>query len=198
MRGKVDVVGQIEISRVENFVGVGVVEDGFGVDIGFVGKGVEIGDGVVEGSVDFDGFGDEIFEFFEFVEFVFVFDIFRVGDDYVSYQVIKRGDIIVFINVENIGINVGSIGFESIVGVGDIVVGIVVEVGFDVVGYDVFEGVDKVVDLFGGSVIDGIGDIDMVDIDFVDGVVEGEEVDEIRMERVFVGDCWGCQFLFIL
>lgn len=195
-RGKVDVAGQTEISRVENLVGAGVVEDGLGVDTGLVGKGAETGDGVVEGSVDLDGLGDEILELLELVELVLALDILRAGDDHASHQATKRGDTIALTNAENTGINVGSTGLESTVGVGDTAAGIVVEVGLDVAGHDASEGADKVVDLPGGSATDGIGDTDTVDTDLVDGAVEGEEVDEIRTERVLAGDCRGCQLLF--
>lgn len=59
-RGEVDVAGEAKVLGVENLVGRGVVEDGLGVDTGLVGEGAEAGDGVVEGSVDLDGLGDEI------------------------------------------------------------------------------------------------------------------------------------------
>lgn len=46
-----DVAGHAEVGGVDDFVGGGVGEDGFGVDAGFVGEGAEAGYVVVEGDV---------------------------------------------------------------------------------------------------------------------------------------------------
>lgn len=56
------VARETKIGWVDNLVCAGVVEDGLGVDARLVREGAKARDGVVEGGVDLDGFGDEVFE----------------------------------------------------------------------------------------------------------------------------------------
>lgn len=86
---------------------------------------------------------------------------------------------------EDGGVDVGCAGFEGAVGVCDGAVAVVVEVRFDITAYDTAEGSDEIVDLSWGCASDGVGDADAVDADFVDGGVDGEEIDEVGAERVF-------------
>lgn len=64
-----DVSGETEISRVDDFVGAGVRKDSFGVDTGLVGEGAETSDVVVERDVDFNGLGDKVLEVSQLVVF---------------------------------------------------------------------------------------------------------------------------------
>ena len=77
---------------------------------------------------------------------------------------------------------------QGAVGVRDRAARVVVQVDLDVAGYNAAEGAHEVVDLARGGTADCIGDADSVDADFVDGLVEGEEVDEVGAERVFGGE----------
>jgi hypothetical protein len=62
----VDISRQSEVGRVDNLVSARVVQDRLGVNTGLVGKGTEARDGVVEGSVDFNGLGNHILNLIEF------------------------------------------------------------------------------------------------------------------------------------
>ena len=63
--------------------------------------------------------------------------------------------------------------------------GVVVKVNFDVAADDASKGADEVVDLTGVGASNGIGDTDTVNTNAVDGLVDGEEVDEVGAETVF-------------
>lgn len=90
-----------------------------------------------------------------------------------------------YADAEDRCVDVRCAGFEGAVGVCDGAVAVVVEVRFDVTAYDTSEGADEIVDLSWGCASYGVGDTDAVDADFVDGGVDGEEIDEVGAERVF-------------
>ena len=100
-----------EVSGVDDLVGAGVSEDGFGVDAGFVGEGAEAGDGVVEGDVDFDGVGDEVFDFLELVKVVLGGDVFAVGDEHAGHEPAERRDAVAFPDADDRGVDVCCSGF---------------------------------------------------------------------------------------
>lgn len=62
--------------------------------------------------------------------------------------------------------------------------GVVVQVDLNVALNDATERADEVVDLARVGAADGVSDTDTVDTDLVDGLVDGEEVDEVGAERV--------------
>lgn len=84
-----NVSGHTKIGRVDNLVCAGVVEDGLGVDTGFVGEGAETSDVVVEGNVDFNGSGNKILNVLELLELVLALDVFRVGDHHTGHETTK-------------------------------------------------------------------------------------------------------------
>lgn len=75
-------------------------------------------------------------------------------------------------------------GLESAVGVGDSASSVVVEVSLNVTADNTSQDTDKLVDLAGRGATDGVGNTDTVDTDLVDRRVDGEEVNEVRTERV--------------
>jgi hypothetical protein len=66
----VDISRHAEVSRVDNFICRGVVEDGLGVDSSLMGEDAETGDVVVEGNVNFDSLSHEIFNILQLVQLV--------------------------------------------------------------------------------------------------------------------------------
>lgn len=203
-RGEVHVAGEAEVGGVDDLVGGWVVEDRLGVDAGLVGEGAEAGDGVVEGDVDLDGLRDEVLDVFEFREFVLGHDVVAVHGDHACHEAAEGGDAVALLgwgvsggrglwwggawtyaDAEDGCVDVGGAGFEGAVSVGDGAVAVVVEVRFDVTAYDASEGSDEIVDLPWGCAAYGVGDTDAVDTDFVDGGVDGEEIDKVGAEGVF-------------
>ena len=79
-------------------------------------------------------------------------------------------------------------GFECAVGVGDCAARVVMEMDFDVAGHNASEGADEVVDLSGRGTADCVSNAYSVDSDPVNGLVEGEEVNDVGAERVFGGE----------
>lgn len=63
--------------------------------------------------------------------------------------------------------------------------GVVVQVNLNVARDDTPERTDEVVHLARIGAADGVSDADAVDADLVDGLVDGEQVDEVAAERVF-------------
>lgn len=96
-RDEVHVAGQAEVGGVDDLVGGWVVEDRLGVEVGFVGEGVEAGDGVVEGDVDLDGLRDEVFDVFEFGQLVFGHDVVAVDGDHARHEAAEGGDAVAFL-----------------------------------------------------------------------------------------------------
>lgn len=63
--------------------------------------------------------------------------------------------------------------------------GIIVQMNLDVAADNPSEGPNKIVDLTRVRAADGISNADAVDTNLVDGLVDGEEVDEVGTEGVF-------------
>ena len=82
----------------------------------------------------------------------------------------------------------GSSSFQSTVSIRDGAASVVVEVRFDVAAYDSAECSDEVVYLTRGCATHRVCYTDSVDADFVNGRVDGEEVNQIGTERVFRGE----------
>jgi hypothetical protein len=126
-RGKVDIAGQPEVGGVKNLVCAGVVEDRLGVDASLVGEGAETGDGVVEGSVDFDGLGNHILNLLEHRELVLALDVLRGAHDHASKETAEGRDAVALTDSEHTGVNVGGTSLEGAESIGDTAAGIVVE-----------------------------------------------------------------------
>lgn len=56
---------------------------------------------------------------------------------------------------------------------------VIVEVALDVAGHDATKGADEIINLARVGATDSVGDTDAVDTDFVDGAVDGQQVDEV-------------------
>ena len=93
------VAAHAKVGGVDDFVGRRVVEDGFGVDTGFVGEGTETGDGVVEGDVDFYGLGDEVFDVFELVELVLGHYVVSVHCYHAGHKPAEGGDAVALLGL---------------------------------------------------------------------------------------------------
>lgn len=95
----------------------------------------------------------------------------------------------------------GCAGLEGSVGVGDGAAGVVVEMRLNVAVDDACissatalmsgsrcmltaKGADEVVDHPGGGSANSVGNTNTVDACGIDGLVEGQDVDEVRSERV--------------
>lgn len=174
-----NVASQTEIFGLEDLVCAGVVEDGLGVNTGLVGEGTVASNGVHEGDVDLDSLGDQVLDLSEHGEVVLGLDILRVGGVEARNETTKRGDTNTLTNTKNGGIDVGRTSLQGGVGIGNSHTGIVVKMDLNIAAYNAPEGPDKVIDLAGVGASDGIGDTDTVDTNFVDGLVDGEEIDEI-------------------
>jgi hypothetical protein len=188
-RGKVDVAGQAEIGGVENLVCAGVVEDRLGVNAGLVGESAEAGDGVVEGSVDFNSLGNHILNLLEHMELVLALDVVRGAHDHASKETAEGRDTVALTDAEHTGVNVGSTSLEGAVArresgtannrgrgndirIGDTAAGVVVEVCFNITRNNASERPDEVVDLSGGSTANSVGNTNAVHTNLVDRPVQ--------------------------
>ena len=186
--GEVDVSRHAEISWVDDLVGRRVVQNGLGVDTGLVGEGAKTGDVVVEWNVDLDSLGNQLLNILQLLKLVLALDIVTVGDNHAGHESSEWGDTVALSNTENRGIDVGGTSLKGAVCVGNGASSIVVEMGLDITRDDSTKSADEIVDLSRGSTSDGIGNTDTVDTDLVDGGVDGEEVDQVRAERVLAGE----------
>lgn len=100
-RSEVNISGHAEISRVNDLVCAGLVEDSLGVDTGLVGKGTETSDVVVEGDVDLDGLSDKILNLLELVELVSGGDVVVAVDNHTGQETSERGDTVALADSEN-------------------------------------------------------------------------------------------------
>jgi len=118
-----DIARKTEILRFEDFIGAGVVEDGFGVDTGLVGertvaakqkkinienpgsdtecKLVYVRDGVHEGDVNLDSLSNQVLDFSEHGQVVLGLDVFWVGGIEAGNKTTKRSDTDTFANAKN-------------------------------------------------------------------------------------------------
>ena len=184
-RGKVDIAGHAEVSGVDDLVGAGVVQDSLGVNTGLVGEGTETGDVVVEGNVDLNSFGNEVLDVLDLLQLVLALDVLGVGNHHAGHETTQGGDAVALTDTKDGGVNVGGTSLQGTVGVGNGATGVIVEVSLDVATHDTSQHTDELVDLAGRGTANGIGNTDTVDTNLVDGGVDGQEVDEIRAERVF-------------
>ena len=182
--GKVDVTGHAEVLRVDDLVSRGVVQNGLGVDTSLVSEGAETGDVVVEGDVDLDKIGNKILNLLELLEVVLAHDVVTVRNDHTGHETTKGRDTVALTDTKNGSINVSGTSLESAVCVRNGTTRVVVEVGLDVTRDDTTKCADEVVNLARRSATNGISDTDTVDTDLVDGAVDGEQVNEVRAERV--------------
>lgn len=187
-RSEVNVAGHAKVGGVDDLVGAGVVQDGLGVDTSLVGEGTETSDVVVEGDVDLNGLSNEVLDVLELLELVLALDVVAVGNHHTGHQTTERGDTVTLTNTEDRGVNVSGTGLESAVGVGDSASSVIVEVSFNVTTDNTSQNTDKLVDLAGRRATDGVGNTDTVDTNLVDSRVDGEEVNEVRTERVLRGE----------
>ena len=89
-----DVPRHAEVGGVDDFVGGGVVEDGFSVYTGLVGKGAETSDWVVEGDVDCDGLCDQVFDVLELFQLVSRPHVVTICGYHSRHEPAQRGDSI--------------------------------------------------------------------------------------------------------
>jgi len=185
---EVHVTGHAEVSRVDDLVGAGVVQDSLGVNTGLVGEGAESSNVVVEGNVDLNGLGDQILDVLDLVKAVLALDVLGVGDHHTGHQTTQRGDTVTLTDTQDGGINVSGTGLEGTVGVGDSTASVVVEMGFNVTAHNTAQHTNKLVDLTGRGTADGVSDTNTVDTNLVDGGVDGEQVNQIGTEGVLAGE----------
>lgn len=184
-RGEVDIAGHAEVSGVDDLVGAGVVQDGLGVDAGLVSEGTETGDVVVEGNVDLNSLGNKVLNVLDLLQLVLALDVLGVGNHHTGHETTQGGDTVALTDTKDGGIDVGGTSLQSTVCVGNGAASVVVEVSLDVATHDTSQHTDELVDLAGRGTADGIGDTNTVDTNLVDGGVDGQEIDEVRAERVF-------------
>jgi hypothetical protein len=82
-------------------------------------------------------------------------------------------------------INVRNAGLERRIGVCDGHTGVVVQMDLNVTTDDTPKRPYKLVDLTRVGAPDSVGDSHTVDTDLVDGLVNREQVDQVRTERIF-------------
>lgn len=96
-------------------------------------ESAETGNVVVEGDVDLDSVGHEVFERLELVELVLACHILAVCDDHTSHETTKGSDAVALADAKNRGINMCGTSAKSFIGVRDGAAGVVVEMRFDAV-----------------------------------------------------------------
>ena len=82
------------------------------MDTSFVRESAETSDVVVEGDVDFDSLGDEIFNILELLELVLAADVVAVGDYHAGHESAEGGDAVTFADSEDGGVNMGGSGWD--------------------------------------------------------------------------------------
>jgi hypothetical protein len=100
-RGEVDISRHAEVSRVDNFICRGVVEDGLSVDSSLMGEGAETGDVVVEGNVNFDNLSHEIFNILQLVQLVLAQNILPICDNHACHESTEGRDAVSLTNTQD-------------------------------------------------------------------------------------------------
>lgn len=185
---EVNISSHAEIGRIDNLVGAWVVENSLGVDTSLVGECAIASDIVVERNVDLNSLRNEILNVLQLLQPVLALDVVAVGDHHSGHQPTKRSDTVTLSDTENRGIYVSRTGFQGAVSVGDGAPGVVVEVCFDVASNDTPQDTDQFVDLAGRGTANSVGNTDTVDTNLVDSGVDGQEINQVRTERVLTGE----------
>ena len=147
-------------------------------------EGAEASNVVVEGNVDLDALGDQIFNLLELVQLVLAEDIVAVGDNHAGHEATKRGDTIAFTDTNNTGINVGSTSLKSAESVRNGAACIVVEVRLDIATHNTAQSAHEIVHLAGSRTANCVSDTDTVDANLVYSTVYGKEVDQVAAEGI--------------
>lgn len=159
-----------------------------GVDTGLVRESTETGNIVVEGNVDLDTFGNQIFNLLELLQVVLAEDIVPVGDNHPSHETTERGNAVALTDTNDRGVDMGGTSLQGAECVSNSASSVVVEMGLDITADNTTQGADQVVNLARASAADGIGDTNTVDTNLIDGRVDGEEIDEVAAEGILGGE----------
>ena len=147
-------------------------------------EGAEARDGVIERNVDLHRPRDQLLDVLKLLEPVLGEHVLAVGDHHAGHEAAERGDAVALADAQDRRVDVGGAGLERAVGVGDGAAGVVVEVRLDVAADDAAQRAHQLVDLARPRAAHGVGDADPVHADLVDGRVDGQQVDQVRAERV--------------
>ena len=182
---EVDVSTQAEVGGVDDLVCARIVEDGLGVNAGFVGEGAEAGDVVVKRDVDLHRFRHQIFQVLEFLQSILALDVVAIRRDHPSHETTQRSDAVPFADADHRGVDVRRSGLEGAVGIRDGTSGIVVKMRLDVTTDHTSQGPDQIVHLPRTGTAHRVGDAHPVDSDLIHDRVDGQKIDQIGPKRVF-------------
>lgn len=90
-----------KIFRLQNFVGAGVVENGFGVNSSFVSECGISGDVIVEGNLHGNSIGNQILNIAQHVQFILFLHIIAIRGIKARDKSTKRRDAVSFSNSKN-------------------------------------------------------------------------------------------------
>ena len=140
---------------------------------------------VVERHLHLDSVSHEVFNFAERFQVVLGHDIITIRRVHPGNEASERRDAISLPDAEDRGINVSGTSLESSVRVCNRAASVVVEVSFNVAADHTAKRADQIVNLTWVCNTDSVGNTNAVDTDLVDGLVNAEQVYQIRPERVF-------------
>ena len=166
-----DISCKAEISRVDDFIGAWVGQDGFSMDSCLVRKCAESCNVVVEWYVDLNSLRDEIFQVSElrvtpncqllrssggrrfayFVKIILGRNIFLVRHYHSGHQASQWGDTISLADPQNAGVDMGGSSLECAVRIGYCTASIVVKVRLNITTNNTPQCANKVIHLSGRS-----------------------------------------------
>ncbi|RUS27704.1 hypothetical protein BC938DRAFT_482861 [Jimgerdemannia flammicorona] len=96
-----DVTCHTEVFRFEDLVGGGIVEDGLGMDAGFMGEGAIARDVVVEGNLHVHGLGNEVLHIADRVQVILVHHVIFITNVHARQEATQGGDAVALANAQN-------------------------------------------------------------------------------------------------
>ena len=97
-RREVNIAGHSKICRIDDFIGSGICEYGFGMYASLVGKCTEAGDIVVEGNIDLDCTGNEVLNRLQLCEVVLALHVIAISHEHACNEASKWSNAVPLAN----------------------------------------------------------------------------------------------------
>ncbi|EEQ40972.1 homocitrate synthase, mitochondrial precursor [Clavispora lusitaniae ATCC 42720] len=183
--GKMDVSGQAKVGWIQNLIRRRIGQDSLGMDTSLVGEGTETGDGVVEWDVHSNSISHQVLQVTQLVQLVLGQDIVTVSRDHTGHQGTQRRDTVSLTNAQNGNVNQLGSSLQSRVRIGNGTASVVVEVALNVTRHDRLQSLDQVVHSSWVGTSNSVGNTNSVDTNLVDSLVNVQQINNVRTERVF-------------
>lgn len=141
-RCEMNIAGHSKICRVNDFIGGGVREYGFGMYASLVCKCAEAGDIVVEGNVDLDCTGNEVLNSLQLREVVLALHVVAIGHEHACNEASKWSNAVPLANAKDRCVYVGSSGLKRAIRIGYSTASVIVEMRFNITVYDAAKSPD--------------------------------------------------------